>query len=89
MKKTTIDAAKVFATFKSARVIMAHSVDMLRKLQLDVRILHRFGNINKGIKNFFGLDEASMRLGFDYGLTDNISLGIVRSTYRKELDGFI
>jgi len=86
---TTFETAKVFATFKSTKVILSHSVDMLRKSQLDVRILHRFGYVNKGIKELFGLDEASMHLGFNYGLTDNISLGIGRSTYRKELDGFI
>lgn len=83
------DAQMIFTTFKSTRVILAHSVDMLRKSQLDVRILHRFGYINKGVDNFFGLDEASMRLGFDYGISDNLTVGIGRSTYRKELDGFI
>ena len=80
---------KVSTTFKSTRVIMSHSVDMLHKGELDVRILHRFGYVNKGFDNFFGLDEASMRMGFDYGVTNNFTVGIGRSTYRKELDGFI
>lgn len=52
---TTFETAKVFATFKSTKVILSHSVDMLRKSQLDVRILHRFGYVNKGIKELFGL----------------------------------
>jgi hypothetical protein len=85
------DAAtdKVYGIFKSTRVINAHSVDMLRKGNLDFRILHRFGFLNDGIKEMFGLDEASMRISFDYGFTDNLSIGMGRSTYRKELDGFL
>ena len=79
---------KVHGAFKSTRVINAHSTEMLEKGSLDVRILHRFGLINLGIKQFFGLDIASMRMGFDYGVTNNLMVGIGRSTFRKELDGF-
>lgn len=75
--------------FNSTRVINAHSVEMLDKGTLDVRILHRFDYLNKGIKEMFGLDDASMRLGFDYGITHQLTIGIGRSTYRKELDAFI
>ncbi|HRD57102.1 MAG TPA: DUF5777 family beta-barrel protein [Ferruginibacter sp.] len=83
-----VSTEKVYSIFKSTRVINAHSVDMLHKGNLDFRILHRFGFLSKGIKEMFGLDEASMRMSFDYGITDNITIGIGRSTYRKELDGF-
>ena len=79
-------AEKVYGIFKSTRVINAHSVDMLRKGNLDFRILHRFGFVNNGINEMFGLDEASMRIGFDYGLGDNFTIGFGRSTLRKELD---
>ena len=80
---------KVTGAFKSTRVINNHSVEMLATGNLDVRILHRFGYLNNGIKEFFGLDDASMRMGFDYGLTNGLNIGIGRSTFRKELDGFI
>lgn len=80
---------KVYGIFKSSRVINAHSVDMLRKGNLDFRILHRFGFLNEGIKELFGLDEASMRMSFDYGLVDNFTIGAGRSTYRKEIDLFV
>jgi hypothetical protein len=79
---------KITGAFKSTRVINAHSTEMLAKRTLDVRILHRFGYVNTGVKQFFGLDIASMRMGFDYGLTNNIMIGIGRSTFRKELDAF-
>ncbi len=80
---------KVTGAFKSTRVINAHSIEMLSKGNLDFRILHRFGFISDGVKQFFGLDVASMRMGFDYGITDNFTIGIGRSTFRKELDGFL
>jgi hypothetical protein len=80
----------VYASFKSSRIIMSHSVEMLRPGVLDFRILHRFGNINGGFYEFFGLDgPATVRLGLDYGLTNNFSFGIGRSAYKKELDGFL
>jgi len=74
--------------FKSSRVIMSHSMELIRPGVMDLRILHRFGNINKGIYEMFGLDNASMRLGFDFGLSKNLMIGIGRSTNKKELDGF-
>jgi hypothetical protein len=77
------------AAFKSPRVIMSHSVEMLKPGVLDFRILHRFGNINQGMGEFFGLDQATIRLGLDYGLTQNLTIGIGRGNYKKELDGFV
>ena len=75
--------------FKSPRVINSHSIEFLRPGTMDFRILHRFGQINQGYENFFGLDQASMRMGFDFGIFRNLMVGFGRSTYKKELDGFI
>lgn len=80
---------RVSAAFKSSRVINGHSVEMIGKGVLDVRILHRFGYLNEGFNNFFGLDEASMRMGLDYGISRNMTIGIGRSTAKKELDVFV
>jgi hypothetical protein len=79
----------ITGAFKSSRVINNHSVEFIGKGVLDLRILHRFGFINSGANNLFGLDQARMRLGFDYGITKNLTVGIGRSTYQKELDGMI
>jgi Membrane bound beta barrel domain (DUF5777) len=83
--------AKEFANnaFKSTRVVNGHSMEMLGKGVLDTRILHRFGVVNGGFKDLFGLDQASMRLGFDYGVSKNLTIGIGRSTFKKEIDGFV
>ncbi len=78
--------AYVSAAFKSTRVINAHSMEMLGKGNLDFRILHRFGEVSNGINQLFGLDQASMRMGFDYGISKNLMVGFGRSTLRKEID---
>lgn len=75
--------------FKSTRVINGHSMEFLGKGVLDVRILHRFGTVNSGFNNLFGLDQASMRFGFDYGISNRLTIGFGRSNVGKELDGFI
>ena len=76
------------ATFKSTRVINSHSVETLAGGNLDFRISHRFGRLNSGAYNFFGLDEASIRLALEYGLNDRITIGLGRSSFQKTLDGF-
>ena len=77
-------------SFKSSRIIMTHSVQMLRPGVLDFRILHRFGKINGGLSEFFGLDgPANVRLGLDYALSNDFTIGIGRSTFNKELDGLL
>jgi hypothetical protein len=74
--------------FKSPRVINGHSMEFLNPGTMDFRILHRFGELNQGYKNFFGLDQASMRMGFDFGIMKNLMAGIGRSTYKKEVDAY-
>ena len=76
------------ATFKTTRIVDGQSSENLAKHVLDVRISHRFGPVSSGAYDFFGLDNATMRLGFDYGITDNFMLGIGHSTYQKTYDAF-
>ncbi len=76
------------ATFKSSRIINGHSIETLPAHVLDLRISHRFGPVSSGIYNFFGLDNATMRLGFDYGINNNIMVGVGHSTYQKTYDAF-
>jgi hypothetical protein len=75
--------------FKSTRVVNGHSMEFLGKGVLDVRILHRFGLLNSGVNNLYGLDQANMRFGFDYGVGKSFSIGVGRSNVNKETDGFI
>lgn len=77
------------ATFKTTRLINGHSIENTQQGVMDLKISHRFGTINGGAYEFFGLDNASMRFGFDFGLSPKLMIGVGRSTYQKQYDGFI
>ncbi len=76
------------ATFKTTRLINGHSVENVGKGVMDVKISHRFGQVNGGAYELFGLDNATMRMGFDYGITRALMVGIGRSTFEKTYDAF-
>jgi Membrane bound beta barrel domain (DUF5777) len=80
---------RVKYAFKSPRVINGHSIEFLNPGTMDFRILHRFGPLDQGYKNFFGFDQANMRMGLDFGLLHNLMVGIGRSNVKKEADGYI
>ena len=80
---------KVFtqATFKGSRLINGQTVETIAKKHLNFWISHRFGALNSGfIDNFLGLDEARIRLGLEYALTDQWLIGGGRSTIEKTYD---
>lgn len=74
---------KVSATFKSTKLINVHTNETIFKNELDFRVDHRFGDIagkDGGIRRFFGLDNATdVRIGFEYGLSDRLSVGFARA----------
>lgn len=76
------------ATFKTTRLINGHSTENVAAHVLDFRISHRFGTLNNGAYALFGLDNATMQLDFDYGITDRLMVGIGRSTYQKTFTTF-
>jgi Membrane bound beta barrel domain (DUF5777) len=86
-KKPTTNYAT--ATFKTTRLINAHSIEQLKGGVLDVKISHRFGTLNSGAYELFGLDNASIRIGADYGITDWLMVGLGRSSFEKQYDGFM
>jgi hypothetical protein len=76
-------------TFKGTRLINGHSVETRKQGVLDVIISHRFGRINSGGYEFFGLDDSNVRLGADYGVTDRFNIGVGRNSFEKTYDGFL
>jgi hypothetical protein len=94
---TMLGPKKVYATFKTYKICNAQSVETVKKRHLDFRISHRFANIyNSDLKNpvnetfqsFFGFDNASdIRFSLNYGLTDNLTVGIGRSRMNRLVDG--
>jgi hypothetical protein len=77
------------ATFKTTRIINMHSVENAAAGVMDFRISHRFGFINTGAYDLFGLDQALMRIGLEYGITDRLMVGMGRSNVNKAYDSFL
>lgn len=77
------------ATFKTTRLINGHTVENVAGGVLDMRISHRFGAINTGINQFYGLDVATMRVSLEYGVNRWLTVGGGRSTYQKTYDSFL
>lgn len=77
------------ATFKSVRVINGQSIETVGKGVLSFVISHRFGEFSSGAYNFFGLDNATIRLGFEYGITDRLEIGCGRNSLNKIYDGYL
>lgn len=78
----------VTATFKATRILNGHSIERMPEGQLDLRISHRFGRINGGAYEFFGLDQANTHISFEYGILDWLMVGLGRGTFEKTVDGF-
>jgi hypothetical protein len=70
--------------FESPRFILTQSTETIKKKNLNVLIIHRFGdaagNLGGG-KTLFGLDAvADVYIGFQYGITNDLNIDIGRST---------
>lgn len=78
-----------YATFKSTRVISGQSVENPAEGVLQFVVSHHFGRVNQGAYDLFGLDQATVKLDFQYGITDRLAVGIGRSSYQKTFDGFV
>jgi hypothetical protein len=83
------DIDYTYQTFKGTRLVNGQSVETKAKGTLEFIFAHRFGAVNSGFSEMFGLDEAHTRLGLEYGITDKLGIGIGRSGYEKIKDGFL
>ncbi|MEM6264784.1 MAG: DUF5777 family beta-barrel protein [Bacteroidota bacterium] len=77
------------ATFKGSRLINGHSIMTRRKGSLEFLIAHRFGRLNTGAYELFGLDNANVRFGLEYGILDQLTVGFGRNSFEKTYDGFV
>jgi len=78
-----------YATFKTTRVINGQSIENPPKGALNFVISHHFGRINEGWYEFWGLDQANIRFGFEYGITEWLSVGVGRTSVDKTYDGSV
>lgn len=89
----------VYATFKTTKIVSAQTIETVKKRNLDFRVTHRFGNIynsnsknalNEAAHNAFGLDNATdIRISFDYGITDKLTIGIGRNKFKEMNDALV
>ncbi|MFN5183178.1 MAG: DUF5777 family beta-barrel protein [Bacteroidota bacterium] len=78
------------ATFKGTRLVNFHTVEVLGKRCLDFRIAHRFGELNTGAYNAFGIDGgANIRIGLEYSHDGRLMFGAGRTSSQKIVDGFL
>ncbi len=77
------------ATFKATRIVTGQSIENPEKGDLMFVVSHRFGTLNKGFYNFFGLDNANTRIGLEHGISERIALGLGRNVFGKTWDGFV
>jgi hypothetical protein len=77
------------ATFKTTRIVIGQSIENPAKGNMLFLITHHFGAINSGYENLYGLKQATIRLGLEYGLTDRIGFGVGLNTYMNTWDGFL
>ena len=73
-------------TFKGVKIVNGQSVELVSKGDLLFLIQHRFGTLNSGGYNLYGLDNSQVRFGLDYGVNDWVSIGLGRSSFLKTID---
>ncbi len=79
----------VTSTFKGLKIVNFESTKLVNKRNLFFIVAHRFGSVENGIDDFFGLDQAVTQLKFIYGITDGVNIGIARSSFQKTYGGHI
>ncbi|MGY6649190.1 DUF5777 family beta-barrel protein [Wenyingzhuangia sp. IMCC45574] len=75
------DEIEVTSTFKSYKLVNFETTKLVPKNHLNFIVAHRFGTVKNGIVDLFGLDNATTRLQFVYGLTEKINVGFSRSRF--------
>ena len=82
------DAAEATRIFYDTRAVTAHTTELTGRGSMKFIISHRFGPLSSGAYQLFGLDQATIRIGLDYGVTDWLDVGVGRNGIGKTVDGF-
>jgi hypothetical protein len=85
-------AEKVQFAFKTTKVVNLQSLELVDAGVFDFKMSHRFGALNSGAAKFnsedavnaFGLDVATIRLGGEYGVNENLMVGLGRYNVKSE-----
>jgi hypothetical protein len=85
---TTAKTEYATGAFKDIRVVNLQSTETVAPRDLVFRISHRFGTLNSGGVNLWGLDDSSIRMALEYGLSERLMIGVGRSSASKDFDFF-
>lgn len=84
-KRTITDVPE--EVFLTMSLITMSTTSNLERNNMNSTIMHNFGLVSGGVKDFWGLDNgAAVRLGIDYGITDKLSVGIGRTSREDNVD---
>ena len=75
--------------FKGTKIVNGQSVKLQSKGVLQFEIQHRFGALNSGFYDFYGLDNSQIRMSLEYGVKDWLGISIARSSALKTIDANI
>ncbi len=85
-------AEKVQFAFKTTKVVNLQSLELIDPGVFDFKMSHRFGAMNGGAAAFnsedavnaFGFDVATIRFGGEYGVNENLMVGLGRYNVKSE-----
>jgi hypothetical protein len=83
------NSVDVSGTFNGTRIMNGQSIETRQKGVLEFLIQHRFGRINSGSYELYGLDESNIRFGLEYAITDDFAIALGRSSFEKVYDGYL
>lgn len=87
-EESTPVSQKVLGTFNGTRLLNGHSIETRSGGILEFLISHRFGRVNSGFDQLFGLDDSNIRFGFEYAFSDKFTLALGRSSFEKTFDTY-
>jgi len=79
----------ITGTFNGTRIMNGQSIETRQKGVLEFLIQHRFGRINSGWYELFGLDQSNIRFGFEYFISEDLSMALGRSSFEKTFDAYL
>lgn len=83
LDSTQVDGKTPVTAFKALQIVTLQSTKMAAKKEFYFVVSHRFGTVKDGFDSFFGLDNATTKLGGIYGVTDWLSVSLSRHTLNK------
>lgn len=90
LETETVNKPRAVTIFESQFIVDNQTVAVSRKKVLNMAIQHRFGKVNNGKKDLFGIfGPANIRLGMSYTPIDNLTVGIgvTKERYLVDFNG--